>query len=99
MRTIRNFSVAALTALAVWFGTSTGTCLAGTLSVDAPSSAAVGDIFTVNVNIAGITDLYGFQFDLSFDPAILAAASSTEGPFLPTGGATFFIPGTIDNTG
>ena len=27
------------------------------------------------------------------------ADSSTEGPFLPSGGATFFIPGTIDNTG
>jgi adhesin HecA-like repeat protein len=66
-------------------------------SIDAPATVSPGDAFTVNANIAGITDLYAFQFDLSFDPVVLAATSSTEGPFLPSGGATFFIPGTIDN--
>jgi general secretion pathway protein D len=29
---------------------------------------------------------------------VLSAVSITEGAFLPRGGATFFIPGTIDNT-
>jgi general secretion pathway protein D len=97
MRTIKRFPVVAVAALAGWLGTSNETCAAAALSVNAPSSVAVGDIFTVNADIASITDLYAFQFDLSFDPAVLAATSSTEGPFLPSGGATFFIPGAIDN--
>lgn len=95
---MRNLSGATLIVVVGWLG-ATQKCVAATLSVDAPSSVAVGDTFTVNVNIASITDLYGFQFDLSFDPTILAADSSIEGPFLPSGGATFFIPGAIDNIG
>ncbi len=58
-----------------------------------------GQSFSLDVSITDILDLYAFQFDLAFDPAILAAGSITEGSFLPTGGATFFIPGAIDNTG
>jgi len=66
----------------------------------APSSSNVnvGDNFTVDVNISNVTDLYGFQFDLSLAPGVLSAISITEGSFLAGGGATFFIPGTIDNT-
>jgi hypothetical protein len=96
---IRNYSLAAMAALAVWLTAPTETCVAGTLSVDAPPNVSLGDTFTVNVDVTGITDLYGFQFDLGFDPTILMADSSTEGPFLPSGGATFFIPGAIDNAG
>lgn len=73
---------------------------AGTLSVAGPASNPnAGDTFEVDVNISGITDLYAFQFDLTFDPTVLAADSVTEGAFLPSGGTTFFIPGTIDNVG
>jgi len=64
----------------------------------AVTSAAPGSFFDVFVEIESVTDLYAFQFDIGFDPAILAAANVTEGPFLPSAGATFFIPGTIDNT-
>lgn len=53
--------------------------------------------FDIPVTISGATDLYAFQFDLSFDPEILQLQSVTEGPFLPSGGSTFFVPGTIDN--
>jgi adhesin HecA-like repeat protein len=77
-----------------------GSAHAGTiLIVDSPSTAAVGDTVTVDVDVSGVTDLYAFQFDLSFDPTILAAESEIEGTFLPGGGTTFFIPGTIDNVG
>ena len=54
---------------------------------------------TLSVDIAGATDLYAWQFDLGFDPSILEAISETEGPFLATGGATIFDPGTINNVG
>jgi hypothetical protein len=52
---------------------------------------------TLDVDISGVTDLYGFQFDVDFGAATVSATSETEGGFLATGGTTFFIPGTIDN--
>ena len=65
-----------------------------------PASAPnVGDTFNVGVFISGVTDLYAFQFDVSFDPALLSADSVSEGTFLSGGGTTFFVPGSIDNVG
>jgi hypothetical protein len=69
------------------------------VSIDPSSSNVnVGDNFALDVNISNVRDLYGFQFDLSLAPGVLSAVSITEGSFLAGGGATFFIPGTIDNT-
>jgi general secretion pathway protein D len=69
------------------------------LSVLSPATVSQGSTFVVKVNISGATDLFSFQFDLGFNPAVLQATSViTEGAFLPSGGATFFVPGTIDNT-
>jgi cohesin domain-containing protein len=68
------------------------------LSVQTPSTVSQGSTFTMGVNISGVTDLYDFQFDLSFNPAVLHAMNVLEGTFLSGGGSTFFIPGTIDNT-
>lgn len=64
-----------------------------------PSTSTIypGDTFNLSVGISDVTDLFAFQFDIGFDPAILSAVSVTEGPFLPSGGSTFFVPGTIDN--
>jgi Cohesin domain/PEP-CTERM motif len=64
----------------------------------ANSTVGVGSFFDVFVDVSSVTDLYAFQFDIGFDPAILSAIGATEGPFLPSGGTTFFIPGFIDNT-
>jgi hypothetical protein len=69
------------------------------LSVQAPSTVPPGNTFVVGVNISGVTDLYSFQFDLSFNPAVLQVTNVLEGVFLLSGGGTtFFVPGTIDNT-
>ena len=59
---------------------------------------ALGGFFDVYVEISSVTDLYAFQFDIRFDPAILSAIGVSEGSFLMFGGSTFFIPGSIDNT-
>jgi hypothetical protein len=69
--------------------------LSATLHV-VPSIAtpSVGAILTVDVNIADVPDLYAFQFDLTFQPGVLAAQSIVDGGFLTA--ATFF-PGFIDN--
>jgi hypothetical protein len=73
---------------------------AGTISVVGPLiNPGVGTIFDVDIDVTGVTDLYAFQFDLSFNPAILSGDSVIEGTFLPSGGTTFFIPGAIDNVG
>ena len=59
----------------------------------------VGDTFTLDLNARNVIDLAGWQFDISFDPAVLEAVEINEGDFLKTnGGTTFFQEGTIDNT-
>lgn len=73
---------------------------AASISVVGPvSNPNVNDTFDVDIDVSSISDLYAFQFDLAFDPSLVSAVSITEGAFLPGGGTTFFIPGTIDNVG
>jgi hypothetical protein len=69
-------------------------------AVVSPGSANVADgtTFDVPVDISQVSDLYAYQFDLSFDPSVLDLLSISEGPFLSNVGSTFFLPGTIDNT-
>jgi hypothetical protein len=70
------------------------------LSIDPTvQTASTGSVVIVDVNIANVTNLYGYQFDLTFNPSVLQAVSSSEGPFLATGGSTFFINGSNDNVG
>ncbi len=66
-----------------------------------PSTKTVGpgQTFTLDVSITGAADLYAYQFDVGFDPSVLAANSVSEGAFLAGAGTTFFFPGAIDNVG
>ena len=70
---------------------------APTFAVAAPDSVAPGASFPVQVSALDITDLYAFQFDLTFDPALFAASGAAEGPFLAGAGTTLFDGGAIDN--
>jgi hypothetical protein len=71
---------------------------ATTLSIEpAFNAVSVGDNFALDIKVSDVTDLFSFQFDIGFSPSILSATAITEGAFLPSGGFTFFIPGTIDN--
>jgi general secretion pathway protein D len=71
---------------------------AGTISLQpSGSTATLGDAVTVDVNISGLTDLYAFQFDIGFNPAVLSAATVIEGSLFSSLGV-FFSPGFIDNT-
>ncbi len=67
------------------------------VSVVSPSTVVQGNAFTVDVDIANAADLFDFQLDLNFDPAVLQASDALEGTFLSGDGSTFFIPGVIDN--
>jgi hypothetical protein len=70
------------------------------LSIDPTTqTTSTGTVITVDVDVANVTDLYGYQFDLTFNPNILQAVSSSEGSFLSSGGSTFFINGSNDNVG
>ena len=84
----------------LWLSGASTSLLAGTIYIQpATTTVTVGQIFTLSVEISGAADLYGYQFDLGFNPTELKALSVTEGAFLPTGGPTIFLPGTIDNVG
>lgn len=66
---------------------------AGSVSINVSNTGPV----MVPVNIIGASDVYAFQFDLSFDASILTLLSISEGSFLPSAGSTIFVPGVIDN--
>jgi len=71
--------------------------VADTIVTAGSDDVAIGDTFDVPVSVSGVSDLYAFQFDLSYDPTVLELTNITEGSFLSSAGVTFFIPGTIDN--
>ncbi len=61
--------------------------------------AAMGNNFTVDVQIANVENLYGHEIDISFDPNVLEVLSVTQGDFLSQGGVdpVYWQPPTIDN--
>ena len=68
------------------------------LSTDA-SPIGSGGSFTLSFSAEKVTDLAGWQTDITFDPAVLEAVEVSEGDFLKSGGErTFFLRGIIDNT-
>ena len=57
------------------------------------------DMLTLNLNAEKVTNLAGWQADITFDPKVLEATEVAEADFLMLeGGDTFFQGGTIDNT-
>ena len=61
------------------------------------ASVRVGDTFTVHVNAEKVTDLAGWQFDLTFDPSVLEVVEVKEDGFLKRrGSTTFFQKGVVD---
>ena len=58
-------------------------------------TVGVGDTFSIEISITDALDLIGWQFDLAFDPAVVAAHSVTEGPFMTGFGTTLSPPTTF----
>ncbi len=68
------------------------------LSTDA-SPVRLGGSFTLRFSAEKVTDLAGWQTDITYDPNALEVVEVGEGDFLKKGGeGTFFLRGTIDNT-
>lgn len=61
-------------------------------------TVTVGSTVPVDVTTQNVEDLYGFQFDVSFDPSVLSAVSVTQGTSLPADSSVFWVLGGIDNT-
>lgn len=94
-----NLSVLRVLIFAFLYCTFGKIALGTTIQID-PSVLSVtqSQAFTVDVAITDAVDLYAYQFDVSFEPALMEAYDITEGAFLSGGGATNFLAGTIDNT-
>lgn len=67
-------------------------------AVPASGTVAVGSPLSVAIDIGNVTDLYAYQFTLSFNAAVLQATGVVNGSFLDGAGTTFFDAGSIDNT-
>ena len=66
---------------------------AETVSIDPPemTSPEVGQTLTLEVIIEGAKGLFGFEFDLSYNPEFLKFVNATEGDFLQSTGQTFVV--------
>jgi hypothetical protein len=63
-----------------------------TLSIDpTESTAGVGETFTIEVEVSGVSELYGWQLELSFNQAILRPVEVIEGDFLKSKGQTLLL--------
>lgn len=69
-------------------------------SVIKNSSLGVGSTFTINIDIFNATNLYGWQVNMTFNPAVVSVTSVIEGPFLKDDWSftTVFPEPNIDNT-
>ena len=54
------------------------------------SEGNVGENFTIEVKVSNVIDLYGYEFHLRWNPTLLDCVEVNEGPFLKSGGSTFF---------
>src|SRR5882724_48128 len=100
MRRSWSFIFAVSLALTISFTELHQAVWASTIVSVQPTSRStnLGSSFEVTVNVTSVIDLFAFQFDLEFDSTVLSAVDISEGPFLPSGGTTFFVPGIIDNS-
>lgn len=61
------------------------------ISVSPPSvTVSIGQNFAIDVVVSSVSDLYGWEFKLSWDPSLLDTINVAEGAFLKAGGDTFF---------
>jgi hypothetical protein len=69
-----------------------------TVAVDPPLSVVnVGDTFNVNVTVSNIANFTSWELKLYYLKGILNCTTAVEGPFLKTGGSTFFNKTIINN--
>ncbi|MEY4070946.1 MAG: Cohesin domain [Candidatus Eisenbacteria bacterium] len=65
--------------------------------VPADSNITVADEIVMRLEASGVSDLKGFQIELSFDSSVLQALSAAGGALLPPGAAGSFFQSFLDN--
>ena len=60
---------------------------------------APNEFYSVNVTVFEVSELYTWQFNITFDVDVLEVVSVVEGPFLETAGDTLFPEPVLNNTG
>lgn len=63
------------------------------------ATVPTGSEFVVSVGIADVTDLFGYNLSVSYDPGTARFLSVSEGDFLSDLNTTFFVPGSDDGNG
>lgn len=76
----------------------TGQAAPTLLLIGPASPVAVGAAFSLALRVDEANDLYGYQLNLHYNPVLVSVESVGEGAFLPSVGASTFVPGTVDNT-
>jgi hypothetical protein len=56
----------------------------------------IGDVLTVNIDVANVTQLFSYGLELHYDPMVLSFQSVTAGTFLSQGSSTSFQAGLED---
>lgn len=63
----------------------------------ATTNANGGDIFNININVNNVVNFTSWQLTLYYLRAIVNCTAAVEGPFLKTGGGTFFNANITNN--
>jgi general secretion pathway protein D len=67
-----------------------------------PGTTGVGGSVFLDLGIADVTDLFAYQFEITFDPGILQVGTASDGGFLTSGGGISVFGGAftlvLDNT-
>lgn len=100
-RSVRRLGAALVAALALFGPLAAATAAhaappAAILSLEIdPTNVTAGDPFTVTITGSAVSDLYSYDLELTFDPALVEPA--TEAPTGPAGGFTSTVtgPGTL----
>lgn len=80
-----------LTLLSISIGTELGASQTTTVYVyPSATTVPIGQTFTIDIKISAVSDLYGWEFRLGWDPNLLDVVDVLEGGFLKSGGSTFF---------
>lgn len=56
------------------------------------------ELFNVTLVVTDVTELFGWEFNITFNPVVLEAVDYTEGPFLEQAGDTYPLPPEVNNT-
>jgi len=68
-----------------------------TSGIQTSITVVVGSTFSVDVRVDDVSGLFAYDIDVDHNPAVLDATNVTEGPFLASGGTTFFSPDDSSN--